>query len=143
MAARVARLVMADVRPSLEPAKSDAGTYFHRAVPAWFRLPGPLSECGLVAPAGQANVGAADRHGCTLRVDDAVAGDGGRDTRLLRARRSRSDLVLAGGGLAALRRAHRGDCGDHRGDVAGAGRALYQHSGLVQRVALARRLRRC
>src|SRR5271165_2899607 len=111
---------MADVRPSLEPAKSGAGTDRHRAVSAWFRLPGPLSECGFVAPAGQANVGDANGHACTLRVDDAVAGDGGGNTRLLRARRSRSDLVLAGRGLAALRRAHRGDCGDHRGDVAGA-----------------------
>src|SRR6516162_1545579 len=142
MAARVARLVMADVRPSLEQAQSGAGTDRHRAVPAWFCLPGTVSECGFAEPAGPANAGDADRHACALRVDDAVAGDGGGDTRLLRARRSRSDLVLAGRGLAAVRRAPRCYCGDHRGDVAGAGSTLYQHSGLVQRIALARRLRR-
>src|SRR5215472_19201868 len=106
MAARVARLVMADVRPSLEPAQSGAGTDCHRAVHAWFRLPGTLSKCRFAEPAGPANVGDADRHACALRVDDAVAGDGGSNTRLLRARRSRSGLVLAGRGLAAVRRAH-------------------------------------
>src|SRR6516164_1040993 len=121
MAARVARLVMADVRPALEQAQSGAGTDRYRAVPAWFCFPGTLSKCGFAAPAGPANVGDADRHACALRVDDAVAGDGGGNTRLLRAWRSRSDLVLAGRGLAAVRRAHRRDCVDHRGDVAGAG----------------------
>src|SRR6516162_2158201 len=107
MAARVARLLMAEVRPSPEQAKSGARTDRYRAVPAWFRLPGTLSKCGFAAPAGPANVSDADRHACALRVDDAVAGDGGRNTRLLRARRSRSDLVLAGRGLAAVRRAPR------------------------------------
>src|ERR1700757_2735574 len=130
MAARVAGLAMADIRPSQEQVQSDDGTNHHRDFPAWFRVPAPLPEGGLVAPAGQANVSDANRDACTLRVDDAVAGDGGRDTRLLRARRSRSDLVLTVRGLAALRRAHRGDCGDRRGDGTGAGRALYQHSGL-------------
>src|SRR6516225_35817 len=103
MAARVARLVMAGVRPPLEPAKSGAGTHHHRAVSAWFCLPAALSKCGFATPGGPANAGNADRHACALRVDDAVAGDGGGDTRLLRARRSRSDLVLAGRGLAAVR----------------------------------------
>src|SRR6516165_5094387 len=113
MAARVARLVMADIRPSMEQAKSGAGTNRHRAVPAWFRIPGTLSKCGFAEPAEPANAGDADRHACALRVDDAVAGDGGGNTRLLRAWRSRSDLVLAGRGLAALRRAHRCYCGVH------------------------------
>src|SRR6516164_6586658 len=108
MAARVAGLGIADVRPSLEQAQSGAGTNLHRAVSAWVRLPRPLSECRFIAPAGQTNISDANRLACTLRVDDAVAGDGGRNTRLLRARRSRSDLVLAGRGLAAVRRAHRG-----------------------------------
>jgi ABC-2 type transport system permease protein len=45
--------------------------------------------------------------------------------RVTRAFYRRADLDLAGGGLAAVRRAHRGDCGDHRGDVAGAGRTFY------------------
>src|SRR5271170_190100 len=105
--ARVAGLVMANVRSPPEQAQNGAGIDRHRAVAAWFRLLAPLPECGLVPPAGQANVGAANRHTCTLWVVDALAGDGGRNTRLLRARRSRSDPVLAGRSLAALRRAYR------------------------------------
>src|SRR6516225_1280973 len=124
MAARVAGLAMADVRPSLEQAESGAGANRDRAVPAWYRLSGPLSECRFGAPTGQANVSDANRYACTLRVDDAVAGGGGRNSSLLRARRSRSNPVLAGRGLAALRCAHRGD-------VDSAGRALYRHSGLA------------
>jgi len=41
-----------------------------------------------------------------------------------------------------LRRAYRGDCGDHRSDVAGAGRAFHQCSELGRWIALARCLRR-
>src|SRR6516164_11013852 len=103
MAARVAGLVVVDVPPPPEQAQTGAGIDRHRAVSAWFRLPGPLSECGFVAPAGQANAADAKRRACTLRVVDAVAGDGGCNARLLRARRSRSDPLLAGRNLAALR----------------------------------------
>src|SRR5689334_16611969 len=114
MAALAARLVMADFRPPLAQAESCVGTNCHRTVSAWFRLSGRFTECGFVAPAGQAAIGNADRHAWTLRVDDAVAGDGSSDTRLLRARRSRSYFVLSSGGLAAIRRAYRRDSGDHR-----------------------------
>src|SRR5215471_6133980 len=106
MASRVAGLVLANLRPSLEQRESGARSDRHRVIPARFRLSGLLSKCGFVASAGQANVRDANRYPCTLRVDDVVAGDGGRNARLLRARRSRSDLV-AGRGLEALRRAYR------------------------------------
>src|SRR5437762_13441351 len=78
--------VVADVRR--RPAtrvRSGAGGDRRRAGPAWFRvcdvLPGGFGE-----PAGQTDIGAADRRARAQWLIDAVASDGAADARLIRAR---------------------------------------------------------
>src|SRR5580704_18398941 len=135
--ARMAGFVVADVaRTPAARARRGVGSDRRRAGGACFRLSDAL-PCGFGEPAEQADVGAADRRARALWLVDAVASDGAGDARLLRARRPRSDPLLPGPSLATFLRAHRGDGGDYRVDVAGAGGAVHQRSGLVRRDALA------
>ena len=91
-------------------------------------------------PGGRAAPGRDRRHAGPLRIADAVAGDGSGDTRLLCARRSRTDPVVIGFRRAPFRGAHRRDGAEHRGDGAGLGGAGNQCAGLARRRALARGL---
>src|SRR5271155_6261553 len=108
-AARMAGFVVADVgRTPAARARRGAGGDCCRAGAACFRLSDALPG-GFGEPAGQTDVGAADRRARALWLVDAVASDGAGDARLLRARRPRSDPLLPGRSLATFLCAHRGD----------------------------------